>query len=343
MLSELQFYYTKLSQSRVFPGADLADSAYLDDDGTIDYVKRKNIYIPGNEVEIDRPLVSVPWRPMFSDEKCGIFLILGQSNAANHGEGSYRSRHRVFALDFMTLACHSAEDPLPGGSANGGSIWPRLGDLLVQSGLFESVLFILVAFGGSFVTDWSVDTAVQRRLTLTLSRLRKCLGMPFIPMNAVLWQQGEAEANHTSMPAATYSAHLRTVFEVIRRHGVFCPAFVAKATHCEAGEHPFNNHTAIREAQSEAADISQGIFPGPDIDVIQGKGRSDDCHLSALGLQQAAELWAEAIAAHAHLLGKGMVRDSVNAPRLAPAFSRRSDGSRHEDGGFAGSASLEPR
>lgn len=275
-----------------------------DDSGTLDYVKSKNIYIPGNEATIELSRQSVPWAFMFGQTKTAVFLVCGQSNAANHGEGKYTPRHDVFALNFMTLSCHRAEDPLPGASGDGGSIWPRLGDLLIESHVFKRVLFISVAFGGSFVSDWSTDTTVQRRLTLTLSRLRKHLASPFVPINAVLWQQGEAEANHTEMSAATYASHLRNLFEVIRNHGVFCPIFVAQATHCEVGDHPFNNQPAIRQAQLDIVDVRRGVLKGPDIDTILGEGRSDGCHLSASGLQRAAELWADVLIGAGHVIGK---------------------------------------
>jgi hypothetical protein len=306
-IQDLIHYYSKIADlgthKYAFSRSPMALN-FISDDGSIDYLKLTNIYIPGNEATIHSSRLAVPWVPMINDENTGVFLTCGQSNAGNHGQGLYVPKHDIFALDFMTSKSYRAEDPLPGASGNGGSIWSRLGDLLIQRGLFKKVLFISVAYGGTFITDWSRNTAVQQRLTLALTRLQRQLGRSCLPITATLWQQGEAEANHTTMPADTYTSHLWTIIDVIRSHGAYCPMFVAQATHCDGAEHPVQNHAAIRQAQQEIINIRRGVLRGPDIDTIVGDGRYDGCHLSAIGLQRAAELWADAITEHAHLLGR---------------------------------------
>lgn len=283
-----------------------APDPHPDDDFTLDYVFRRNIFVPGSGIEADvaGDALRVPWRELFCDPDCGVFLVCGQSNAANHGERIYAPKHAVYSFDFLRFRCVRADDPLGGASGNGGSIWSRLGDLMVERGIFRSVLFVPIAFGGSFVTDWIPDGSKHARTTLALSRLTKALGHLPLPFSAVLWQQGEAEANHTAMPAATYQAHLRDVVADLRSRGVFAPVFVAAATYCEAGPHPFDNAAQIRDAQLTVADPSAGFFPGPDVDAITADGRYDRCHLSEAGLQRCAELWFEVLGPRRSLLRK---------------------------------------
>ena len=52
------------------------------------------------EVEVDPGQPSLPWRQLFSDPDCGIFLVLGQSNAANHGDTLYLRGETSIALIF---------------------------------------------------------------------------------------------------------------------------------------------------------------------------------------------------------------------------------------------------
>jgi len=106
------------------------------------------------------------------------------------------------------------------------------------------------------------------------------------------------------MSAATYQAHLRDVVADLRSRGIFAPIFVAAATYCEAGPHPFDNAAQIRAAQLTVSDRSAGFFPGPDVDVIVADGRYDGCHLSEAGLQRCAELWFEVLAPRRSLLLK---------------------------------------
>jgi hypothetical protein len=279
---------------------------YSDDDFTLDYTFRRNIFVPGegNEAEAATDAPRVPWRQLFCDRDCGVFLVLGQSNAANHGERTYSPKHTVYSFDFLRFRCVRADDPLGGASGNGGSIWSRLGDLLVERGVYRSVLFVPLAFGGNFVTDLIPGGSRHGRTTLALSRLMKALDRLPLPFSAVLWQQGEAEANHTTMSAATYQAHLHDVVADLRSRGVFAPVFVAASTYCEADPHPFYNAEQIRGAQLATDGRSAGFFPGPDIDVIVGDGRYDQCHLSDTGLQRCAELWFDVLAPRRKLLIK---------------------------------------
>jgi len=277
---------------------------FPEDDGTLEYAIRQGIWVPGNEVELESGRRLVPWRHLFDDPDTGVFLVMGQSNAANHGSGSYAARENVYSFDFLRLQAYRAEDPLPGASGSGGCVWTRLGDRLIAEGLYRQVLFVPVAFGGTFAADWVPGGAMNVRTRLALSRLRNALGSHLLNFSAVLWQQGEAEANHTQMPATEYQSLVHEIAADLRENGVFAPVFVALSTLCEGGEHPNKNHAAIRAAQADLANAMNGFLRGPDTDTIGSNDRFDGCHLSEAGLQRCADLWFQTIAAKRVLLMK---------------------------------------
>lgn len=264
---------------------------FVSDDGTVEFVKRIGIYVPGNEADPHPTSAIFPWSDMFADPECGVFLILGQSNAGNHGAERYQAAKEVYTLNFMDMRCYRANDPLPGASGDGGSVWSRLGDRLVESGQYKRVLFVPLAFGGTFVTDWTPGGSMNRRLTLALSRLRRWLGQDFLGFTAAVWQQGEAEANHTDMSADDYHQRTLEVIADLRSRGVFCPIFTSVSTICGPGPHPHKNHAAIRLAQSRLPEPRIGVLPGPDTDTIGESGRHDGCHFSASGLVACSDLW----------------------------------------------------
>jgi hypothetical protein len=284
----------------------LPTDPYPEDDLSLEYTASSNVFVPGegNDLEIDPHRPSFPWRHLFTDPACGVFLILGQSNAANHGDTPYNARREVYSLDFLRMRCFHASDPLPGASGTGGSIWSRLGDLLIEERVFERTLFVPLAFGGAYIVDWGPGGKFHRRTALALSRLRKDLAGVLLPISAVLWQQGEAEANHTQMSALVYRRHFHEIVDDLRNNGVFAPVFVAQATKCDAGAHPYENRPAIREAQSTLPDPSRGVFAGPDTDTIGTSDRYDGCHLSEKGLQRCSELWFNVLSSRKHLLRK---------------------------------------
>ncbi len=266
-----------------------------DDDHSLDYAIKQGAYVPGNEAEIDPRRLSVPWRHLFEDRDCGVFLILGQSNAANHGLTRRASEHECYCLDVFRMRCYLADDPLPGASGNAGSVWSRLGDMLIQNGVFRRVLFVPLAVGGTFIVDWVPGGAVHKRTLLALSRIRREINRPVVPISAGMWQSGEAEGNHCKTSARAYKAYFHLIVEDLRANGVAAPIFVARSTFCEGGAHPFKNRPAIRRAQAELPDPQSGIFAGPDTDTIVLEERFDGCHFTTTGLEHCAELWLEAI------------------------------------------------
>jgi hypothetical protein len=83
----------------------------------------------------------------------------------------------------------------------------------------------------------------------------------------------------------------------VREAGVDAPVYVALATLCEEGPHPFQNAAEIRRGQKKVISIRDRILPGPDTDLIGIEHRRDRCHFSASGQELAAQAWFKAITA----------------------------------------------
>jgi hypothetical protein len=265
----------------------LAD--FEDDDGTAEFAKAGGIYVTGVEAPVSeaRLVASAIANPTGTT----VILTFGQSNAANSGEERYAARGAVHIFNIFDMRFYHAIDPLPGASHDGGSVWGRLGDKLIDAGAARSVLIVPIAFGATYVNDWAPDGECHRRLLFALHRLK----FAGIKIDMLCWHQGEADANHTGISAAEYYVHFHSMLHAVRQARVTAPIYVALATLCEEAPHPFQNSAEIRLAQKKLISIRDGTLPGPDTDLIGIEHRRDGCHFSASGQELAAQRWCKAI------------------------------------------------
>lgn len=221
--------------------------------------------------------------------RTAVIIILGQSNAGNHGAGRYVAKHRVDNFNIYDGKCYRAEDPLLGASGDGGNFATRLGDKIIEDGLFDRVILAPIAMGGTTVEQWAEEGMFNRRIPVLIRRLYDAgLSADFI-----LWHQGEGNPGMGDRGGRQYRKNLLEVVETFRRYGVNAPFFVALATLC-GGPHP--NAQNIRAGQKAAVNPSVGIHQGPDTDIIGVDYRWDKCHFDDLGLSLAAALWLEVMA-----------------------------------------------
>lgn len=226
-----------------------------------------------------------------------VFVVAGQSNAANWGEERLVCGDgRVRAFDGLRWS--AAHDPLPGvqdGSA-GGSPWPVCGAILARE-LGCAVGFASCGYGGTSIRAWQPDaTHVQdgrehRLFETFVERARALHGL-----RGVLWHQGEADAD-VGMGRDEYMelhARLRAAFE----RGLGRPArwWVARATYVP-GRAPATL-AGVRAAQERMA-AAGAVHAGPDTDGLLGALRHsrDGIHFSRSGLVAHGEAWARAILA----------------------------------------------
>ena len=245
-----------------------------------------------------------------------VFVVAGQSNSANHGEGRNRPRSdRVVTCAGATW--RPAADPQPGASGGGGSFMPALGDMLVEA-LDVPVGFVACGIGATSVREWlpagerfpnppTLEGNVRRlpeggwesdgrAFNAFVARMK-----PLGPhgFRAVLWHQGESDANQAdatrTLPGPLYRDALEKLIRASRREiGWDAPWFVAQASYHVPGD---EGSPEIREAQ--AAVCRAGIaVAGPDSDALKGDLREaggKGVHFSAKGLREHAARWAEKI------------------------------------------------
>lgn len=219
-----------------------------------------------------------------------VLLVLGQSNAANHGT---MPQYAASASVIHNGRCFLSKDPLPGGTGGGASIWTHLPAAWQALGQTRPLAFSIVAAESTAISQWTSRGELLERAADQLMGLRR-LGMA---PAAVLWLQGEADARDGTSEA-DYLDELQLLSNRLTRAGLSAstPIIVATATRCQAHE-----SEAVRRAQRTAPAKSQRFVAGPDLDQLGDDLRADRCHFTAAGLQAAAALWAGTLANDASL------------------------------------------
>jgi lysophospholipase L1-like esterase len=250
-----------------------------------------------------------------------VFLIAGQSYATNTNEEPLRivdSKQRVVAYDTAKNSWAVANDPQPTpDGSKGGSIWPAVGELLVNE-LQVPIAFANVAFGGTSSQQWQPDSGLHQGL----SQAGKTLGR----FRAVLWQQGESDViNQTSQ--RDYVANVKRIRQAAVRAWGFEPTWLlAKSTHHPTVYNDPESEERIRNAIDELASCP-GFGAGPDTDALQGENRGDANsrrHFSAIGQRRAGQLWYEVLSERLRVTPNGVEAASFLLPDLhllEPAWS----------------------
>ncbi|MEZ6137776.1 MAG: sialate O-acetylesterase [Pirellulaceae bacterium] len=245
-----------------------------------------------------------------------VFVIAGQSNSANHGEQRQSPKtDQVVAWD--GIRWQVANDPQPGASGQQGSFAPAFGDAVVEK-LNVPVGIVACGIGATSVREWlpvgstfpnpptlitRVEQTSDGRWTskgeafqLLTKRINE-LGPH--GLRAVLWHQGESDANQQdpsrTLPGNLYRQYLEKIIRESRKAANWdVPWFVAQASY-----HAPEDETSpdIRDAQASL--WTDGIaFEGPDTDALKGELRANSgqgVHFSAQGLQVHGEKWAEKV------------------------------------------------
>ncbi|MDP4585227.1 MAG: sialate O-acetylesterase [Verrucomicrobiales bacterium] len=245
-----------------------------------------------------------------------VFVVAGQSNSANHGEEKQTPQTGLVA-SFDGTTWRLAEDPQPGASGGGGSFLPPLGDELARK-LGVPIGFVACGIGATSVREWlpkgatfpnppTIESRVEKRpdglwmskgdaYQTFLARMKPLGPRGF---RAVLWHQGESDANQKD-PTRTlrgdlYRQYLETILRESRREiGWEVPWFVAQASYHVPGDEGSDD---IRAAQASLA--RDGIaLEGPDSDALKGELRErggQGVHFSGKGLREHGAKWAEKV------------------------------------------------
>jgi hypothetical protein len=219
-----------------------------------------------------------------------VLLALGQSNAGNHGQQAVAGQPPLVV--FHRGRCWLAQDPLPGGTGAGGSLWwPLISHLRAQAPARPIVLAVL-AVDASSSAEWTAEgSPLRARLAVVAGELVQARLVP----QWVLWQQGEADAR-AGVTTRRYRDNLLQLQSHLGASGIHAPIVMAKSTVCRSVP-----SLPIRQAVDDLVASRRGFEAGPDTDTLVDRApasthspalRHDGCHFTALGLQKAAQLWA---------------------------------------------------
>ena len=219
-----------------------------------------------------------------------VFVIAGQSYADGANDEMMKvdePQGRVSTYSVAKKSWAIAHDPQPN-SANGGTIWPPLGDLLVPL-LRVPVGFVNVAVGGTSSRQWLPNEALYNKLAEA--------GVATGRFRFVLWQQGESDVIE-SVNSETYVKNITKIREELAKRWGFEPKWLlAKSTlHPTVYNFP-EREQAIRTAIDQLWK-QRGFGPGPDTDILDGENRggvNTRRHFSGIGQRRAALMWLTAI------------------------------------------------
>lgn len=213
-----------------------------------------------------------------------VALTFGQSNSTNDGEVRYSPAKSVY--NFYEGKCYKAADPLLGASGDKGSVWTRLGDMLINNGLYSNVIFVSIGVGGTSVSRWTTDGDLFQRIVET----KRQLDQQNMRFTHLLWHQGETDGE-IGTEKDDYKTMLADMANGIRRLGINAPLYIAVATRCKG---PIKMD--IHEAQLELVGERDDILMGANTDTLSDMDdRYDFCHFSDAGLQKHALLWLQSI------------------------------------------------
>jgi hypothetical protein len=245
-----------------------------------------------------------------------VFLVAGQSNAANHGEEKQQARSPL-VVAFGNGTWQPARDPEPGASGKGGSFLPAFGDAMAEK-FHVPVALVPLGIGSTSVREWlpkgdpvAAPSDTGKNVLCVASNRWVCTGELFAHLTqaenllgtngfrAVLWHQGEAdshEAPDRRISPEQYRQYLQRVIEASRAAaGWRVPWFVAQVSYHSPED---QGSPELRAAQLSLA--TDGIaLAGPNTDTLGPEFRQDKglgIHFSARGLQQHGRMWANLVA-----------------------------------------------
>jgi hypothetical protein len=241
-----------------------------------------------------------------------VFVIAGQSNSGNYGSEKQTTQTGLVSA-FSGTGWQLADDPQPGAGGGGGSFMPAFGDRLAEQ-LKLPIGLVATGIGATSIREWLPrGTPVANPPTLTgnvvtvgperweavgnifagfTTRLKQLGPNGF---RAVLWHQGESDANQASadrtLSGENYRRYLELLIRATRKEvGWDMPWFVAQASyHSESDP----GSPDIREAQ-KALWASGVAFEGPDTDSLRAEYRSG-VHFNGEGLRKHGRMWADKV------------------------------------------------
>jgi uncharacterized lipoprotein NlpE involved in copper resistance len=213
-----------------------------------------------------------------------VFFTFGQSNAANSvNEYAYALNKNL--IEIHNNKCYVMNDSLLGTNGDLGSVWTRLGNLLLDNYPDKKIFFINTAIGGSAISSWIPG---GNNYSLLIDKMEMANNMG-IDIDMFLWHQGETDAM-INTTLETYYDNFMLIKEVINEKHPNAKILVARATKCGDISSPI-----IINAQNTLISNNYDIYPGPYTDILGNDYRYDDCHFNDIGANYHAFLWYQEI------------------------------------------------
>lgn len=239
---------------------------------------------------LDRYPNKVKIRCPLQKDSTAVILAIGQSNVANEAERKVPSEYPESIVNYYNGTCYAAGSPLLGSTGDAGEVLTLLGNRLIEQNLFEQVVLVPAAIGGSPISRWQSGGDLNAMMLGVIDQVQTKY-----KITHVIWHQGESDlARRTSTP--DYVRMFQSTVTSMRAHNVDARILVSITTKCkdDVGWAP-NNLVAV--AQRAVVDPTKGIYLGADTDVLlTDADRYDGCHLAHSGQMKLAGSLFEAIA-----------------------------------------------
>ncbi len=219
-----------------------------------------------------------------------VLVAMGQSNAGNHGDPPASSAPRPPIPVLHQGRCVMVQDPLPGATGSGASLWSSVHQQLGGQWAGRPVVWMVMAVESTSLQDWIEDGSPLRQAWEREIDATVATGWPIA---GVLWQQGEADAL-SGTSTEDYMRGMRRLRALTEARGLPGPWWLARSTYCPRADERLRQD--VRAAVADLVDEpGNGFRAGPDTDSLTGAMRNG-CHFSAEGVKAAAVLWRQALA-----------------------------------------------
>lgn len=246
-----------------------------------------------------------------------VFVTAGQSNSTFYGESPQKTASGKVVY-FDGAEWQICQDPLKrvDPDAPGGAPWCLLGDMMA-SAYNVPVAFAPTGWGGTSITQWQKNASGSPGAPGALYARLMQIVQYFGPggVRAVLWHQGESDVN--AMDSWTYATHLLNIVQGTRE-AVNHPVswFVSRATYPHDWGSSQAHNWQVISSQGNSARIQvldaarlqiragqeaivqqdgNGVYYGPDTDLLGTDYRYDGVHFSNYGLSVTAQAWFNVI------------------------------------------------
>ena len=282
-------YLKELKKINNNPGSD------FDNDGIIN--KIDNCHFSNTQYSIDnkgcinldsllpkRNLNKKLLESNFLDSSCetGVFIVYGQSNAANSGEcGNENKSNNSF--QFFQGETYKLNNTMIGSTGYKCNPWNNLAIKLIENNLFKNVIFANCAVGGS-----SLENLISGPNFSYFEENLKNLLLRYGKVDGILFHQGEA--NHSNVLGHNnYKNDFDKFYNKIQVIYPDTKFYLSRASYCKN----YSDKDLI-SIQNSLINYYDNVYAGPNTDDLI-EYRIDDCHFSVEGLRKFSNMFFELI------------------------------------------------